>query len=1074
MHPDDYKLLPIPSLPPTQCLSTDTFKQPPLDGTLSLPEIYDWHLEHSPNHPLFVYADDAGIATTIYWPEAVRAVHRAGRLIQSLVQDADSKRSGPLVIAILAPTDFIAYFTLMVGIIRAGHVAFPVSPRNSPAAIAHLLTITDSAYLLVGPEVAMQDLAAVSLKILSDAGTPQPIIGSVPPFESLYPKDSEANFEPLPPLKPKWDDIAVIMHSSGSTAYPKSILWSHHRFLMLGMVPYHGERDLTGQHLGCHSLPMYHGMGMIQAGWSATSGLVLTTFKPQSPAPVPTPESVLKGSMATKTDVIFCVPSFIESWAKDPENVRQLRQIQGLLYGGGPLSQSVGDFLVEQGVSIFILYGCTECGIVTPIIPKSSGKDWIYFRIPAGIETRFIWDVNGNAELVILPGKYIVPCKFNTVIDGIDAYATSDLLTPHPTKPGFWKVYGRADDQIMHNTGEKTNPGPLEAILNQDPHVRAAVMFGRGRFYAGVVIDPRPGHEFDPQDQDRLSDFRNKIWPTVERMNEFAPQHSRIFKEMIMVASPTKPFQYTAKNTARRQAIIADYDPEIEALYAAVKETTQADMAPPPSWSLPDSINFVKEVVNRVMKHEIQESDDIFQKGCDSLQATWIRNSLLHALRDTTKVNTRSISSGFVYQYPSIGALAGFLSRIAGSEHSDLGDVERVHSMLKMVERYSDSLFSHAPSTSSPLQDTVVLTGTTGGLGATLLAHLVASPAIGRVYALNRHNHQPLKERQRLALQLRGFDESIVNTEKIVLVETDLEKERMGLSPEVYEEIRISTTHVIHNAWPVNFNLSLSSFEVIIKGVRALIDLALSSPLPSPPRLVFISSIGVLRNLDPSGPIAEEPVEARVAVGMGYSESKWVAEKLLSVVASKTTLRPVTVRVGQVTGGRSGAWNQAEWFPSLVKSSVNLGCLPVLPQEVSWIPADSAARAIIEMRNSPVSILHLAHPRPVTWETIMEGLSKELDLPSEPYTEWLRRLKQKGTGVDPAVEAENLGHYPALKILDFFARAQETLSCAEAMGIPRLDVSEATRVAPTLQKLAPLTSNDTTRWLAYWRSSGFL
>lgn len=57
---------------------------------------------------------------------------------------------------------------------------------------------------------------------------------------------------------------------------------------------------------------------------------------------------------------------------------------------------------------------------------------------------------------------------------------TSDLLTEHSDKPGYWKIYGRADDQIMHNTGEKvrscssyllakvefsyvfqTNPGPL-------------------------------------------------------------------------------------------------------------------------------------------------------------------------------------------------------------------------------------------------------------------------------------------------------------------------------------------------------------------------------------------------------------------------------------------------------------------------------------------------------------------------------------------------------------------------------------------------------------------------------------
>ena len=56
------------------------------------------------------------------------------------------------------------------------------------------------------------------------------------------------------------------------------------------------------------------------------------------------------------------------------------------------------------------------------------------------------------------------PVKINTQIDGQDAYATSDLLVPHPIKSGLWKIYGRKDDQIMLSTGEKTNPGPLGMV----------------------------------------------------------------------------------------------------------------------------------------------------------------------------------------------------------------------------------------------------------------------------------------------------------------------------------------------------------------------------------------------------------------------------------------------------------------------------------------------------------------------------------------------------------------------------------------------------------------------------------
>lgn len=49
----------------------------------------------------------------------------------------------------------------------------------------------------------------------------------------------------------------------------------------------------------------------------------------------------------------------------------------------------------------------------------------------------------------------------NAKYKGKDAHSISDLLVPHPTKKGLWKIIGRSDDQITLSTGEKTNPGPL-------------------------------------------------------------------------------------------------------------------------------------------------------------------------------------------------------------------------------------------------------------------------------------------------------------------------------------------------------------------------------------------------------------------------------------------------------------------------------------------------------------------------------------------------------------------------------------------------------------------------------------
>ena len=85
----------------------------------------------------------------------------------------------------------------------------------------------------------------------------------------------------------------------------------------------------------------------------------------------------------------------------------------------------------------------------------------------------------------------------------------------------------------------------------------------------------------------------------------------------------------------------------------------------------------------------------------------------------------------------------------------------------------------------------------------------------------------------------------------------------------------------------------------------------------------------VLLDIDRSRPIHEGPVEPAVAVGAGYGESKWVAERLLEVASKQTPTPTVSVRIGQLSGSEgNGAWNYTDWFPSLVKSSLYLKCMP--------------------------------------------------------------------------------------------------------------------------------------------------
>lgn len=87
---------------------------------------------------------------------------------------------------------------------------------------------------------------------------------------------------------------------------------------------------------------------------------------------------------------------------------------------------------------------------------------------------------------------------------------------------------------------------------------------------------------------------------------------------MILVAYPHKPFQYTAKNTPRRQAIIRDYETEIDAAYRAVDETTQTSASYPKEWTSDSVLLFVREVVGNVLQTQrLDDGEDIFQNGCD-------------------------------------------------------------------------------------------------------------------------------------------------------------------------------------------------------------------------------------------------------------------------------------------------------------------------------------------------------------------------------------------------------------------------------------------------------------------------
>lgn len=177
------------------------------------------------------------------------------------------------------------------------------------------------------------------------------------------------------------------------------------------------------------------------------------------------------------------------------------------------------------------------------------------------------------------------------------------------------------------------------------------------------------------------------------------------------------------------------------------------------------------------------------------MQATWIRNTILRALRESVKVDTRKVNSTFVYEYPTISSLASFVLGLAlGTTESTLSKpATQIEAMRSMVAKYSNDFPVHQGRVAGKAGggDVVLLTGTTGGFGCYILTEFVHKRKVSRVYCFNRapRDGATLRERQRLALLDRGLDANVLDSEKVVLLEGDLAAADFGLSKEVYQEV---------------------------------------------------------------------------------------------------------------------------------------------------------------------------------------------------------------------------------------------------------------------------------------------
>lgn len=777
-------------------------------------------------------------------------------------------------------------------------------------------------------------------------------------------------------------------------------------------------------------------------------------------------------------DGAFLAPAIIDAIAKEPKFAENLRKMRFVIFAGAPLSTEIGDS-IRSKTRLLNAYGQTEIGLLDQYRPDDEDYAYVDFGYYSNIELQHHSGDLYEAVMIQKPGLEHFQAGF--IVDPkASEIRTRDLFSRHPdtAKSHLWIHRGRVDQVIVFETGEKINPNSMEALISTHQKVKSALVIGEGRFQSALLVEPRKDVESDQE----KSDLLEHIWPIIEEANRDCPAHGRVMKSHVLFTEPGKPFIRTGKSTISRPATLDLYKDAIDRTYNAADAMISCNEINIDLTDSPEGLlKQLRELVRTTTDIEvIGDDDNLYQLGMDSLQTLQLSRSLRSSLPRSQKQVGKLVPS-FVYAHPTLRKLSEGLYNLYNSNAVHENFEAQIHEMESILSEYSQMLpAEEARLISKPMRPTrmsIILTGSTGSLGSYLLNSLLRQEFVEHVYCLNRS--ADAMSRQISINTARGLTSSF-DSSRVSFYMCDFSKPLLGLDKATYDTLLGQVTHIVHNAWTVNFNLSLSTFvKTNIEGIKTLIHFSVESARRS--KIFFVSSLGTVvrwRQVGHQDAVPEEVLaDPRIAEQQGYARSKWISEQLLHTAHTKNKVGVCSLRVGQIAGpvGTSkGAWNSTEWFPLLLTSCKSLGLLPKqLPvsNTIDWIPVNILADVIVELllhgANQEGSIVYnVVNPSLSTWQELYPILHRALAGSNEnqiklvDYADWVRALEKVAS--ENITQTDVLNN-PAVKILEFFQALE-----IDGVDEPSIKVSTKTAAlhSPTLRSCPPVTAE----WITLWVS----
>lgn len=437
--------------------------------------LIDRHAAERPDHPAVLFEGQR-----LAYRELL---DRSMALALALRENSIGAGSRVCLLARNSPDYYVAY----LGILRAGGTLFPINADLSYDEVAYIVKKTDPALVIYDGECGrlladtwqQRDLPAarLQLEVLLESGLRSQQTASIPSWPERGP-----------------DSVAVVVHTSGTTALPKGVVATDHMEVASAQSLIQAWQ-IKPDDISVCALPLSYTFGLFTASFVALcAGATVLLFSKFNPV------RVLEGIQQHGASYMVGVPAMYAMMLEHVEQTGRsygLSRVRFMASSGAPIATTVKqEFRRRLNVPLLEYYALSECTPIfsfdfsEPMPPIGSSGSLV-----AGAEVNILDDegkpvaTGETGRLLVrserLMSNYFLDPERNALAFSDGWFITGDLA--YCDTDGYYHVVGRERDQVISG-GHKIASAEVEnQVLQHEAVARVAVVGSPDKILGEVV-----------------------------------------------------------------------------------------------------------------------------------------------------------------------------------------------------------------------------------------------------------------------------------------------------------------------------------------------------------------------------------------------------------------------------------------------------------------------------------------------------------------------------------------------------------------------------------------------------------